>query len=48
MKSCRQRRLAPDELAAAHRSFVDLYESFRANGGVRYPRPYLLAVGSRR
>ena len=44
----RQRRLAPNELSAARRSFVELYESFRANGRVRYPRPYLLAVGSRR
>ena len=44
----RQRRLAPNELSAARRSFVELYESFRANGRVRYPRPYLLAAGSRR
>ena len=31
-----------------HRSWVELYESHRVDGGVSQPRPYLVTIGRRR
>jgi SAM-dependent methyltransferase len=42
------RRLDADGAAAFHRAFVELYEGYRADGGIRAPRRYLLVLGRRR
>jgi SAM-dependent methyltransferase len=41
-------RLDPRRLEELHRLEVDLLERHRATGGVRYPQPYLLVLGTRR
>jgi hypothetical protein len=39
-----------DDAAAAefHKAFVELYEEYRTDGGIRAPRRYLLVLGRRR
>jgi SAM-dependent methyltransferase len=42
-------RLDGEQVEQLHRSFVDLYESYRVpDGGVRAPRRYLLVLGRRK
>jgi SAM-dependent methyltransferase len=41
-------RLSPERREDFHRSFVELYESYRETDGIRAPRPYLLVLGRRR
>jgi SAM-dependent methyltransferase len=41
-------RLDDEQAEAFHRAFVELYESYRENGGIRAPRRYLLVLGRRR
>lgn len=40
--------LDPEQREAFHRDFAALYESYRTNGGVHQPRPYLVVLGTRR
>jgi hypothetical protein len=42
------RRLDDDRRDEFHRAFVELYERYRENGGIRAPRRYLLVLGRRR
>ena len=42
------RRLDDGRRADFHRKFVELYEGYRENGGIRAPRRYLLVLGRRR
>ena len=41
-------RLSPERREEFHQAFVELYESYREEGGIRAPRPYLLVLGRRR
>jgi SAM-dependent methyltransferase len=41
-------RLDEPDAAEFHRAFVDLYEDYRNDGGIRAPRRYLLVLGRRR
>jgi SAM-dependent methyltransferase len=40
--------LEPERREQFHGEFVELVESYRTNGGVRLPAPYLLVLGTRR
>jgi ubiquinone/menaquinone biosynthesis C-methylase UbiE len=40
--------LPPDRREELRRAFVDFYEGFRADGGIRQSRPVLLTLGRRR
>lgn len=40
--------LPPDRVEELHRTYVDFYEGYRANGGIRHPRHYLAIIGRRR
>jgi len=42
------RSLEPTAAEQFHRAFVELYEGYRVDGGVRAPRRYLLVLGRRR
>jgi hypothetical protein len=44
----RLRRMAPDQVEAARSDVAELHERYREDGRIRYPRPYLLAVGRKR
>ncbi|HEY7537182.1 MAG TPA: class I SAM-dependent methyltransferase [Gaiellaceae bacterium] len=41
-------RLDDEGAEEFHRAFVELYESYRGDEGIRAPRRYLLTIGSRR
>jgi SAM-dependent methyltransferase len=41
-------RLDQSSATEFHRSFVELYEEYRSDGGIRAPRRYLLVLGRRR
>ena len=41
-------RLDEGSAVEFHRSFVELYEEYRSDGGIRAPRRYLLVLGRRR
>jgi SAM-dependent methyltransferase len=40
--------LDADRREEFHRAFVDFYEQYRTDLGIRHPRPYLLTLGARR
>ena len=42
------RKLDDDGAREFHHAFVELYESYRVEGGIRAPRRYLLTMGRRR
>jgi hypothetical protein len=42
------RRLDGDRRSEFRQRFVELYESYREDGGIRAPRRYLLVLGRRR
>jgi SAM-dependent methyltransferase len=41
-------RMDPEQVESVRREIAELYERHRENGVIRYPRPYLLAVGVKR
>ncbi len=41
-------RLSPEGREEFHQAFVELYERYREEEGIRAPRPYLLILGTRR
>jgi len=41
-------RLEPERREEFHQAFVELFESYREDAGIRAPRPYLLVLGTRR
>ena len=41
-------RMGPEQIEAVRHEIAELYERHRPNGVIRYPRPYLLAVGAKR
>jgi SAM-dependent methyltransferase len=40
--------LPPERREELHRAFVDFYESYRTDGGIHQPRPYLIVLGTKR